>query len=238
MAGNPVPTTARTVSDLACGHKVISVGMYGNRAMVPTSAPAEFQDDEIYEQSTGFEPRATVRYSSYGTLRDNRVLPLTVAPGGTLMSACSRSFLELYPYHPHLRMGAPWVSEGGTSMSAPYVAGYIATWLEAVPGLTIEDVMQIISSSNRTDIPEPDDPHNANGYFDPVGGLRLALETGGIGGVEDSGFLLSPDDMVTVFNISGMKIYAGPARGLSGIDRGLYILYTPRGVMKAKLPLW
>lgn len=238
MPGNPAPSSARTISDLACGHRVISVGMYGNRAMVPTSAPAEFMDDEIYDEPTGYEAASTVRYSSYGTLRDDRVLPLTVAPGAPLVSAGSRHFFELYPYHPHLRMGgAPWVSEAGTSMSSPYVAGYIATWLEAAPDLTIEDVMRIISATNHMDIPEIDDPHNANGYFDPVKGLRMALESGGVESVENPGSLLSPHDYVSVYSVAGVKIYAGSANGLSGIEKGFYILHTPYGVMKTALPL-
>ena len=227
LSGNPAPNAARSVSDLACGFNVISVGMYGNRDSVPQSHPEAFNDDGVFFEPTGYESGNTVQLSSYGTLRDGRVLPLTVAPGATLMSAGSRPFIGAYPFHPHLRLGDTfWLAEGGTSMSSPYVAGYIATWLEAAPELTVHDVKRIIAETNRIDIPEPDDPHNASGYFDPVAGLKLALRYAGVESVEDGGDLLSPDDMVEVFDLTGVKRYAGAASGLSGIEKGLYVVRT------------
>lgn len=233
LSGSTAPTTDRSISDLACGFRVISVGMYGNRDSIPVSAPIEFQDDAVYYQPSGFKYGATVDRSSYGTLRDGRVLPLTTAPGGALMSAASRPFFELYPYHPHFRTGDTiWMDEGGTSMSSPYVAGYIATWLEAVPTLTVEDVKKILASTNSMDIPEPENPRNANGYFDPVRGLKMALDAGGVENVEDSGILLNPDDYIEIYDLTGVKRYAGAASGLSGIRKGLYIIKTLSGARK------
>ncbi len=230
VAGSVRPSTDRSVSDLACGFRVISAGMYGNRDSVPISSMVE----EISWLPTGYESGATVPYSSYGTLRDGRLLPITVAPGATLMSAASRPHLELYPDIPHLRLGnTVWIDEGGTSMSSPYVAGYIATWLEAVPDLTVEDVMHIISETNRHDIPEPDDSRNASGYFDPVSALRMALNGGGVESIENTGAILLPDDFVEVFDMAGRKRYAGAASGLSGIEKGLYVVKTPYGVMNS-----
>ena len=233
MPKNPRASTERTISDLACGPRVISVGMYGNRSLVPLSD----MSGSFYEEPTGYEDGETVSHSSYGTLRDGRVLPLTVAPGATLMSAASRPFLEAYPDYPHLDLGSPWISEGGTSMSSPYVAGYIAAWIEAVPDLDIEDIMRIITESNHREIPQADDPRNANGYFDPVMGLRMALGLGGVESIDHPGALLQPDDIVTVFNMAGAKVYAGPVWRMAGIVGGLYVIHTPLGVMKASLPL-
>lgn len=233
MSGNPMPSSERTVSDLACGFNVVSVGMYGNRDSVPLSHPEALHDDEVYWQPTGYEAGATVAHSSYGTLRDGRVTPLTVAPGASLMSAGSRPFLESDPFYPHLRLGgATWMEEAGTSMSSPYVAGYIATWLEAVPSLTSADIRRIIAETNRIDIPDPDDPHNGAGYFDPVAGLRIAMIAGGVESIDGPEYSPAPDDFVEVFDVAGMKIYAGAASGLSGIGHGLYVLKTPRGIFK------
>ena len=117
-------------------------------------------------------------------------------------------------------------------MAAPYVAGYIATWLEAVPDLTYADVIGIISRSNRTDIPDPDDPHNGLGYFDPVEGLRLALQTGDVESVDTPVGSFAPDDFIEVYDVAGARRYAGAAVGLSGIERGLYVVKSPRGVFK------
>ncbi len=233
LAGNPAPTADRSVSDLACGFNVISVGMYGNRDSIPVSQSADAAEGMISWQPTGYESGATVIYSSYGTLRDGRILPLTVAPGATLMSAGSRPFFYGETWYPHLRLGGTsWVDEGGTSMSSPYVAGYIATWLEAVPDLTSADVKRIIAESNRIDIPDPDDPHNATGYFDPVKGLELALQTGGVESIGSPGSNISPDEHIEVYDISGVKRYAGAASGLSGIENGMYVIKTSYGVFK------
>lgn len=238
LSGSPRPSTDRSVSDLACGFKVISVGMYGNRDSVILSPPVGFPDDDTYSQSTGYDRGLTVSHSSYGTLRDGRVLPLTTAPGAPLMSAGSRPFFELFPYHPHLRLGdAVWVDEGGTSMSSPYVAGYIATWLEAVPTLKSADIMRILASSNRFDIPEPYDPRNANGYFDPVGGMRRAIDAGGVESIENPGFQISPDDYVEVYDVTGIKRYSGPASFLQSIPKALYVVKTPYGIKKTILPI-
>lgn len=231
---NPAPTTERTVSDLACGYNVISVGMYGNRDSVPVSSP----EGKVEWRQTGYKSGETVAHSSYGTLRDGRILPLTVAPGATLMSAGSRPYFSSYPDEECLWLAATsWNESGGTSMSSPYVAGYIATWLEAVPTLTVNDVKRIISQSNRIDIMQPEDPHNATGYFDPVKGLRLALEIGGVDSPEISGTLFAPDDRVEVYDLAGVKRYAGAASGLSGMEKGLYVVKTPKGFRKMTLPV-
>lgn len=238
VSGHTAPTSERTISDLACGFNVISVGMYGNRDSVPRSHPEILNDPGFFNESTGYEAGKTVIQSSYGTLRDGRVTPVTVAPGATLVSAASRPFHANYPFHPHVVLnGTPWFDESGTSMSSPYVAGYVATWLEAVPTLTSEDVKRIIAESNRIDIQDPDDPHNGNGYFDPVKGLKLALQIGGLDNIQDDGALLSPDDKVEVYDLAGIKRYAGAASGLSGIEKGLYVVSTPYGIKKMGLPL-
>ena len=68
-------------------------------------------------------------------------------------------------------------------------------------------------------------------------GLRLALAAGGVESVASPGALLLPDDLVEVFDLTGVKRYAGAASGLSGIEKGLYVVKTPYGIMKSALPL-
>lgn len=224
----PIPTSSRSISDLACGFNVISVGMYGNRDFIPVNTWDGMTEKETEWESTGYNVGATVVPSSYGTLRDGRVTPLTTAPGATLMSAGSRPYFYKEDSYRHLRAnGTSWVDEGGTSMSAPYVAGYIATWLEAVPTLTPTDIRRIIAESNRMDIPETSDPRNANGYFDPVKGLKLALKAGGVESADSN-----LDDYVEAYDMTGVKRYAGKASGLSGIGSGVYVVRTPGGVYK------
>lgn len=229
--GGFTPDSGMSISDLACGHRVISVGMYGNRATVPAT-----ESNVVVEEATGYEPGQTVIYSSYGTLRDGRVMPLTVAPGAPLMSAGSRPYLLKNPGHSHLQLDAPWISEPGTSMSAPYVAGYIATWLEALPDLSPEDVQGLIAATNRIDIPDPADPHNGLGWFDPLTALRKAIEDSGVEMVHPES-LLCPEDPVTAYSAAGLKVYEGEARGMDALSSGIYILRTPYGVCKKKITM-
>lgn len=235
MIGFPAPDTKLSISDLACGFKMVSVGMYGNRETYPYTVFDEKHEFVIQnEKETGYEEGGTVIYSSYGTLRDGRVLPLTVAPGIPLVSAFSAPYAEKYFSEEEflLRNGSYWISMGGTSMSSPYVAGFIACMIEAYPQFTVEELLDAIASTNSHDIADPEDPRNLNGYFDPVACLRKLLQSNGVNQIEKPDFLLQPDDFVEVFSLSGNKVFSGEARNIDNLPKGIYIIKTPFGVIK------
>lgn len=225
MAGNPAPGAEMSVSDLACGFRVVSVGMYGNRPMWPISTPGT--EGATGEAATGYESGKTVAHSSYGTLRDRRALPLTVAPGAPLVSAFNRIFLEKHPSdEAYLMLDAPWTAETGTSMSAPYVAGFIATWLEAKPTLKVEDVQRIIVQTNRTDIDSPADPRNACGWFDPAAAMREIAGTD-VGTIRDGMKHPRPEDHVEIYTPDGKTLYMGRYDERPALPAGLYIVKSP-----------
>lgn len=210
-AGSPSPQYS--ISDLACGYNVISVGMYDN--------------DDSMEVSP---------HSSYGTLRDGRILPTTLAPGADLISAGSRPYLQRNPSYPHIESaGTYWISLNGTSMASPYVAGYIATMLQACPELTGEDIMSLIEKSNSTDIPDPFDVHCLNGYFDPVSAFALALGSGSVDRIDKEDFSLSADDLIEVYNLSGLPVYKGKAEGCNNLPPSVYIIRTSDYAFKRRL---
>lgn len=238
ISGNPAPGSHLSISDLACGFKSISVGMYGDRENYPmTLFDSEGNNIGTEFISTGCDPLETVVHSSYGKLRDGRILPLTIAPGMPLMSSVSLHYLENNDDKDYFvaENGSLWKSCGGTSMSSPYVAGYIATWLEALPDLDYSDVMHMIAASNSHDIPEPDNPRNLNGYFNPLLALRHALDPDGIGTIRNPSALLAPSDHIEVFTTSGVKIYSGRLDGFEHSHKGIYIFRTPFGNMKKAL---
>lgn len=181
LPGGPVPGSLLSFSDLATGENVISVGMYVNRDTRPLLSGGEIKDSF---------PKGTVApMSSYSTLADGRVMPLTVAPGYGVISAISNHYKEVvdgsyeYVNAESVVNGKHyyWVTNNGTSMSSPYVAGTIACWLEALPALTSSQIMKIITETNRLDYPSPQDPRHGRGWLDPVAGLRKALnEAAGI----------------------------------------------------------
>lgn len=175
VPGGPKPTSDCSISDLACGENVISVGMYVCRRYSPLLSG---------EVNEGANPAGIVHpSSSYGTLADGRRLPLTVAPGGNIISACSYYYAKALSAPEDVLAGRGesggreyfWVHDVGTSMASPYVAGFMALWLEADPTLTPAEAREFIVRSNTMDIDSPSDPRNPNGWFDPVGGMTLVV---------------------------------------------------------------
>lgn len=167
MPGSPAPDSSFSVSDLATGNNVICVGMYNSRSSWPLIDGGE---------GDGKVETATVSiHSSYGTLLDGRVLPHTVAPGNPIISSFSRPYLDAHPDEKAYCAAVTeafgsshyWGMEGGTSMSSPYVAGFIATLLEADPSLGVSEIKDLIQSTNRHDIADPNNPRHGQGWFDP-----------------------------------------------------------------------
>lgn len=249
---SPAPTSWRSVSDLATGDNIVCVGMYNNRETVPHLG----YDDGDTKCPVGFVNPA----SGYGTLVDGRVLPHTVSPGGALISSFSTPFVEgnpdMIPWmcHSVTRDGKTWYwgLEGGTSMATPYVAGCIATWLEANPALGIEDVHRILTKTNLTEYENnPDDPRHGQGWFRPYDGILSAIELRGIGSGmtvtddSDSPRLTFSDGTITVWNpsarpvqvevvsLSGIRVFSTTAAGttaeirLPSLAAGIYMARIP-----------
>lgn len=179
IPGNPAPNPEQSVSDICTGFNVISVGMYNSRQEYPSITEGSI--------TSSFPEGFVNQHSGYGSLIDGRILPMTVAPGGTIISAFSRPcydngfpISELAAMDNYNGTDVFWVMNSGTSMSAPYVAGSIATWLEANSELTIRDIHKIISATNRTPLKDPQDPRNGEGWFDPYEGIKEAIRITGV----------------------------------------------------------
>lgn len=245
LPGGPTPGSLLSFSDLASGFNTISVGMFTNRNHRPSLSG---------EVITGKYPAGEVSpYSSYSTLSDGRVMPQTVAPGGAVVSAISSHFLNKHPQGTELNALTTkggenyyWASNTGTSMSAPYVAGSIACWLEAVPSLSPKEIQEIIAISNRHDYPDSENPRHGSGWFDAVAGLKEAINRhSGIDAADadsPSSLRLSFDGHtltiwnpagdtanIEVFNAAGMKVATlrsdDPTAYIStvGFSPGIYI---------------
>ena len=239
MSGEPSPSSAMSISDLVCGKRVISVGMYENREKVPLSL-VDSETGSVtgnIERETECTPLAINKNSSYGTLNDGRVLPMTVAPGAYVMSACGMPFIAENPTFPYfMDNGAMWTWNIGTSMSAPYVAGCIASWLQAFPELTSEDIMEAILVTNDTNILDNDNPRIGKGYFNAAGAFSYIVKKSGVNNVPDPSKVLSAGDLVDVYNMLGQTIYKGRAEGCNNLQPSLYIIKTPYGSFKSFLP--
>ncbi|MCH5346145.1 MAG: S8 family peptidase [Muribaculaceae bacterium] len=176
IPGEVTPGSTMSISDLATGYNVIAVGMSTTRSEVTTL-------DGVTTVYPNYVDNTVNQSSSYGTLGDGRVLPHVVAPGATIISAMSTPYLQRYPealagmVDRTVKDGREWywVNESGTSMATPFTAGTIALWLEAVPSLDVDDVIDVLLNTNDINPIDPSNPRHGRGWLQPVEGLKYLL---------------------------------------------------------------
>ena len=127
-------------------------------------------------------------FSSYGPTADGRVKPEIAAPGCYIISALNKydgtgMIPVAYTFNDDTRSYSYGYMQG-TSMSAPLVTGIVATWLQANPNLTPEDIREIAIASARQDEHTGtigNDGDNSWGYgkIDAFGGLVMAINKAG-----------------------------------------------------------
>ncbi len=165
------------------GRRTISVGNYTTRN-VWTNYSGKKQSMLIDY------PLNKINYtSSCGPTPDGRVKPDVTAPGGMIFSAVS-SFSDYYKESSTNTVACTtidgknyfWGQMTGTSQASPFVAGVIATWLEANNGLTPEEIQQILKKTARADSYTGSCPNSIYGYgkIDALAGLQEILSPGAI----------------------------------------------------------
>lgn len=235
-----------SISDLATGFKTISVGMTNNRSSIT------FWGDNTVTNS---DPEGEVnKNSSYGTLMDGRILPTTCAPGAWVVSSLSAPYFRLHPERLSEVVDivnidgrdAYWTEDVGTSMSTPYVAGTIATWLQAYPSLKAADAKRIVEATNRVPALDPQNRRNGLGWFDPFEGIKMVLEemiasnpeieelqgvkVAFANGVLQVANLSGGRIMMEVYSVDGRRRHGSEAGqgystiDLSGMEKGVYIV--------------
>lgn len=168
--------------------------------------------------------------SSYGmnTFTGER-LPHVVAPGYDVISAVSRSYSQSYgacsasaEYNGDTYY---WRPESGTSMSAPFVTGTIALWLQADPELTVADIKDIFKHTNIYPaeieaLPENDERRLrwGGGMIQPLAGLKYILDKNA-----SSGITTVRDDDPLLIEQYGSEIRAFVA-GESNLTARLYTI--------------
>lgn len=180
--GYPEATNYQNINDMVTGQNTICVGMYVSKERALTLS------GDVFDYNEGFKRGEVDLNSSFGTLADGRVLPHTVAPGNLIISAFSKSFCDMLAgddpnainYEVMAKTTADgrdhcWGPNAGTSMACPYVAGYIATWLQLNPNLTVEEARKLIIQSNDTTKSLALNPRNGQGWFRPYEGIKALM---------------------------------------------------------------
>ncbi|MDR0926638.1 MAG: S8 family peptidase [Ignavibacteria bacterium] len=100
-----------------------------------------------------YPPKDTIsHFSSKGPTIDGRIKPDIAAPGNVMTSAYNNGFVNNGPKEDTTLDGKYYfITAGGTSMSAPMVAGIVALMLEINPKLTQTEVKDILRITAMND---------------------------------------------------------------------------------------
>lgn len=223
-----------SINNMACGENVIVVGSF-------CSAPrwAYFNNGKA-AVNTYANPNsvgAISSFSSYGTTFSGHQLPDVCAPGEGIISSFSQYYVEENPKavegwqtgeyaEPEglTTRNSPWGLMQGTSMSCPFVAGVIASWLEANPYMTVSDVMDVIEKTAITDFDTEDAPERFGaGKIDALAGIKEVLSNSGISDIVAD----SSDIIVTSADGNNYEIFVAGAKHITAR------LYSLSGVCAA-----
>ncbi|TAH38793.1 MAG: hypothetical protein EYC69_13990 [Bacteroidetes bacterium] len=156
-----LPDTFQTiVTGMACLDNVIAVGNYYN-------TDRHIDVNGTLQISSGDQPGNLAGNSSRGPTRDGRIKPDITAPGHHIISAGVLTqipgMIAAQPYK--VAQGAYHITGGGTSASAPVVAGIAALFLEQNPTYTWQGVKDAILNCAAHDaFTWGPTPNNAWGY--------------------------------------------------------------------------
>ncbi len=177
------PTSESTITELGgTAQRILSVGAYTTRDEFKLEG-----SDQIHP--VGMPLGDLCDFSGYGPTADGRQKPEVCAPGSFIVSAVSGHDRSGTIYmHSHYKDAKGHEQRygylQGTSMSAPFVTGAVALWLQAYPQMTPEELKQIIDQSTRLDDFTLDTRYWGAGKIDVLAGLQHCIELGGGNAIE------------------------------------------------------
>lgn len=130
------------------GKQIITVGAYTSNKYFTNLSGSIYGTYEIADNICSF--------SSKGPTADGRMKPEITAPGSIIVSSIS-SYDNTYNASNKVKKTTfngknyYYGTMSGTSMASPYVTGVLATWLQANPNLTPENVKAIFSKTAIND---------------------------------------------------------------------------------------
>ncbi len=160
-------------------HTVGEIGGTANRII---SVGAWTTQKNIY--SGGYAVGKVCGFSSKGPTADGRIKPEITAPGDVIKSSIPNlsSVTENSQGKTSKKINGTtyyWGWMSGTSMATPFCTGVVATWLQANPKLTPEQIKNVFAKTAKTDSYTGTVPNNTCGYgkIDAYAGIVEVLQT-------------------------------------------------------------
>jgi len=227
------------------GKRIVSVGAYVTRDFYTRFG--------IYYPS-GEDMGCMVSTASHGPAADGRLKPEISAPGSFIISSVSSVYTGEVAKAANVTWNGQKYSYGymqGSSMASPVVAGVLATWLQANPELTPEDVKDVLARTAMQDGHTgsiPSEGSNLWGYgkIDAWNGLKECIHQAGIDNVTQDydeelamafdgrclRILVSGNVVAKVYSASGTEVLCRAADGadgeavvdLSPLCSGIYVI--------------
>lgn len=213
-----------SISNMACGFNSIAVGAFSTR-------------------SSDFGNLAY--FSSYGPTIDGRTKPEIVGPGRSLTSSYNSydSGSAKYTTGNVTVDGRTygWGSMQGTSMSSPAVSGIIATWLEANPYLSPDDIKQIFEATADNDSITQAAPEKwGYGRINSFEGVKYIYQTTGVSDAvaQEKPIIVYPnssDGRFTILTANGESALSLRVFSLSGALAASQQLHATGGAVDVDL---
>lgn len=200
-----------SASDWVSTPNVISVGAYCTN----TKSRNYTADDK--DASSEFPLGDIAHFSSYGHFSNGVNAPMVCAPGVNIVSAINAKALKYDdPGTPKESMkwkDCPYTAYNGTSMSAPHVAGIIALWLQAKPGLTFEQIKDALKNACENDDFTAKTPIRwGYGKINAQKGLNYILNLSP-SGIEEVKGTVAPGQREKIYDLQGRQV-TNPTRGI------------------------
>lgn len=218
IAGFTAGNDKCSINGIATANNVVAVGAFQSTNRIPSWGGAM-----VFGGSVG----QIASFSSYGTDFNGRQLPHVAGPGMGIISSLNSYWTAKQASDTEAAYAVSsgtglvstdkrdyyWGQMSGTSMSSPFVAGVIATWLQADPNLTYDKVIDCINATSTKDRQTERAPEKFGaGRIDALAGLKWVLNNSS--GIDDVA-VESSDFVVTALGSREIEVFAAGATGLN-----------------------
>ncbi len=255
LSGWTTGSSSSSVGEIGgTGNKIISVGAFSTKNRFTNISSQSYSFSSLTVGDIAY-------FSSKGPTADGRVKPDIAAPGALIASSFSSAVANTSS-NSYLRVGQTTFNAAtyyygimqGTSMASPFVAGVLATWLQANPKLTPADVRSIfqqtaINDSYTGTVNATGSNTWGYGKIDAWNGIKKIVATTGVESstVANTGglfsltkssktitlnFLQDVDGVVvSIYSLTGKEMYRNNPGSVSQGEEGSFVLDgLPNGI--------